>query len=57
MDAYLRSECWNRYYTEKTGGLDMDGQEKYVAYVGTYTHGSSIGIHAVSYTHLTLPTT
>ena len=23
----------------------MDGQEKYVAYVGTYTHGSSIGIH------------
>ena len=45
MDAYLRSECRNRYYTEKTGGLDMDGQEKYVAYVGTYTHGSSIGIH------------
>ena len=28
----------------------MDGQEKYVAYVGTYTHGSSIG--TVSYTHL-----
>lgn len=23
----------------------MDGQKKYVAYVGTYTHGSSIGIH------------
>lgn len=23
----------------------MEGQEKYVAYVGTYTHGSSIGIH------------
>ncbi|HIR13996.1 MAG TPA: lactonase family protein [Candidatus Choladousia intestinavium] len=23
----------------------MAGQEKYVAYVGTYTHGSSIGIH------------
>ena len=23
----------------------MDRQEKYVAYVGTYTHGSSIGIH------------
>lgn len=23
----------------------MDGQERYVAYVGTYTHGSSIGIH------------
>ena len=23
----------------------MDNQKKYVAYVGTYTHGSSIGIH------------
>lgn len=23
----------------------MEGQRKYVAYVGTYTHGSSIGIH------------
>ena len=23
----------------------MAGQEKYVAYVGTYTHGSSIGVH------------
>ena len=23
----------------------MERQEKYVAYVGTYTHGSSIGIH------------
>lgn len=23
----------------------MEGQKKYVAYVGTYTHGSSIGIH------------
>ena len=32
MDAYSAfSKCWNRYYTEKTGGLDMDGQEKYVA--------------------------
>ena len=33
-------------------------KDRYVAYVGTYTHGSSVGIHifAVSYTHLTLPT-
>ncbi len=23
----------------------MGGQNKYVAYVGTYKHGSSIGIH------------
>ena len=23
----------------------MNNEKKYVAYVGTYTHGSSIGIH------------
>lgn len=46
----LRYDIWNSkgkipvHLESRKDGLTME-KEKYVAYVGTYTHGSSIGVH------------